>query len=68
MSMEWDELDRVAGYLSGRFAADEDTLAAAAGLAVRLDRLRRSSELFAGVCFSPDIERLSSRAMTPVAG
>ncbi len=63
-----DELSRVQGCLDGTIPADEQTLLAVDVLADRLNRLKKLNPLFAGVSFSPDLQRLSSRAMFSVAG
>lgn len=61
-----DEVSRVSGYLSGIYPADEQTLSAVAVLADRLERLK-DNPLFAGVSFSPDLQRLSNQAMVSMA-
>jgi hypothetical protein len=62
-----DELSRVSGCLNGIYPADEQTLSAVAVLADRLERLK-DNPLFAGVSFSPDLQRLSRQAMVSIAG
>jgi hypothetical protein len=61
-----DELSRVNGYLCGVYPADEQTLSAVAVLSDRLERLK-DNPLFAGVSFSPDLQRLSNQAMVSMA-
>ena len=50
------------GLSQGRYA-DEDTFSSIAVLADRLERLKKSSSLFADVTFSPQIEELASQEM-----
>lgn len=61
-----DEITRVSGCINGIYPADEQTLSAVAILADRLERLK-DNPLFAGVSFSPDLQRLSRQAMVSVA-
>lgn len=61
-----DELSRVSGYLGGVYPADEQTFSAVSVLADRLERLK-DNPLFAGVSFSPDLQRLSRQAMVSMA-
>jgi hypothetical protein len=48
--------------LMGERPADEQTCASMAILADRLERLKRSSDLFAGVAFSPYAQRMRRHA------
>jgi len=54
--------------LAGERPIDERTHASVAVLAERLERLQRSSSLFAGVTFSPDVQCLSRRREAVVVG
>jgi hypothetical protein len=54
---------RVVGRsLAGTRPVDEQTYASVAVLSERLERLRRSNGLFAGIELSPDVEALKRRA------
>lgn len=54
---------RVVGRsLSGARPVDEQTYASVAVLSERLERLKASSSLFAGIELSPDMEALKRRA------
>jgi len=55
----------VGASLSGRRPVDDKTYASVAVLSDRLERLRQSP-LFAGVTFSPQVERLRQHAEVPV--
>ncbi len=57
------EIMEVSNCISGRKPVDEGVLASVAILSDRLERLKNSSPLFAGVSFSPAVEQL---AMCPV--
>jgi hypothetical protein len=48
--------------LAGERALDEQTCASMAILAERLERLKQSNPLFAGVTFSPYVLRMKRRA------
>lgn len=61
-----DEISRVKGCINGIYPADEQTLSAVSALADRLERLK-DNPLFAGVSFSPDLQRLSRQAMVSMA-
>jgi len=54
--------------LSGERPADEQTQAAVAILAERLQRLQQNSRLFAGVAFSPHVRTLRRQAEALVMG
>jgi hypothetical protein len=54
--------------LAGERPVDEQTQAAVAILAERLERLKRSSRLFAGIAFSPQVKQLKQQAETLVVG
>ena len=45
--------------LSGQRAVDEDTFSSVAILAERLERLKRTSSIFANITFSPQAEELA---------
>ena len=45
--------------LSGQRAVDEDTFSSVAVLAERLERLKRTSSIFANITFSPQAEELA---------
>ena len=45
--------------LSGTRATDEDTLSSIAVLAERLERLKKTSSIFANITFSPQAEELA---------
>ncbi|HEG43777.1 MAG TPA: hypothetical protein ENH94_07005 [Phycisphaerales bacterium] len=45
--------------LSGQRAVDEDTFSSVAVLAERLERLKRTSNIFANITFSPQAEELA---------
>ena len=57
----YDEVDRVREHLDGLCPADEQTLSAVTVLAERMERLKRQGSLFAGISFSPNIQRLVGR-------
>jgi len=58
----------VRGALTGDAEIGEQTYASMAVLAERLERLKAGSDLFAGVEFSPEAERLRQHAYAvPVA-
>jgi hypothetical protein len=61
-----DEITRVNGCIQGIYPANEQTLSAVAVLADRLERLK-DNPLFAGVSFSPNLQRLSRQAMVSIA-
>ncbi len=45
--------------LSGQRAVDDDTFSSVAVLAERLERLKRTSSIFANITFSPQAEELA---------
>lgn len=53
------ELMEVSDCISGRKPVDEGVFASVAILSDRLERLKSSSSLFAGVSFSDDVEVLA---------
>lgn len=61
-----DEITRVSGCINGIYPADEQTLSAVSVLADRLDQLKDNPQ-FAGVSFSPDLQRLARQAMVSIA-
>lgn len=54
--------------LAGGRVVDEQTHAAVAVLAERLERLQQSSSLFAGIALSPHVNRLQRQAEALVLG
>jgi hypothetical protein len=58
----------VGASLAGRRPVDESTHASIGVLSDRLERLRQRSGLFAGVSFSPHVERLRQGAETVAVG
>jgi hypothetical protein len=48
--------------LLSKRAVDEETFASLAVLAERLERVKRLGNVFSNIEFSPDVERLKSRA------
>jgi hypothetical protein len=54
--------------LAGDRPVDEQTQAAVAILAERLQRLQQSSRLFAGITFSPHVNQLQRQAEALVVG
>ncbi len=63
-----DNIRIVNESLAGDRPVDEQTQAAVAILAERLQRLRQSSRLFAGITFSPHVRKLQERAEALVVG
>lgn len=57
----------VGDSLTGERPVDEQTCASMAILADRLERLKHSSDLFAGVAFSPYVQRMKRHAEAMVA-
>jgi hypothetical protein len=57
----------VSESLEGDRPVDEQTCASMAILADRLEQLKQSSNLFAGVTFSPYVQRMKRRAEAVVA-
>jgi hypothetical protein len=53
------EIMEVSNCISGIRPVDEGVLSSVAILSDRLERLKNSSSLFAGVSFSPDVEVLA---------
>ena len=68
MGMESNHCRIVAESLTGSRKVDEKTYASLAVLDERLERLRNTSETFAGIEFSPDAARLLSRKNTIAVG
>jgi hypothetical protein len=58
----------VGASLAGNRPVDEETYASVAVLNERLERLRRGGSLFAGIRFSPHVERLRRRAEVAAVG
>ena len=63
-----DNLRIVNESLAGERPVDEQTQAALAILAERLERLKESSSLFAEIGFSPHVKKLKRRAEALVMG
>lgn len=63
-----DNLRIVNESLAGERPVDEQTQAAVAILAERLQRLQQSSSLFAKIAFSPHVDRLQQQAQALVMG
>jgi hypothetical protein len=63
-----DNLRIVNETLTGDRPVDEQTQAAVAILAERLQRLKQSSRLFAGIAFSPHVRKLQKQAETLMVG
>jgi hypothetical protein len=63
-----DNLRIVNETLTGDRPVDEQTQAAVAILAERLQRLKQSSRLFAGIAFSPHVRKMQERAETLMVG
>ncbi len=63
-----DNLRIVNETLAGDRPVDEQTQAAVAILAERLERLKQSSRLFAGITFSPHVKKLKRQAEALVMG
>jgi hypothetical protein len=63
-----DNLRIVNETLAGERPVDEQTQAAVAILAERLERLKQSSRLFAGITFSPQVNKLREQAEALVMG
>ena len=63
-----DNLRIVNETLAGERPVDEQTQAAVAILAERLERLKQSSRLFAGITFSPQVKKLKRQAEALVMG
>ena len=63
-----DNLRIVNETLTGDRPVDEQTQAAVAILAERLQRLKQSSRLFAGITFSPHVRKLQKQAETLMVG
>ena len=53
------EIMEVSDCISGRRPVDESVLSSVAILSDRLERLKSSSSIFAGVSFSDDVEALA---------
>jgi hypothetical protein len=63
-----DNLRIVSESLAGERPVDEQTHAAVAILAERLERLQHSSSLFAEIGFSPHVKQLKQPAQAVVMG
>ena len=63
-----DNLRIINEALTGERPADEQTHAAMAILAERLERLKQSSSLFADITFSPHVKTLKQQAEALVLG
>lgn len=63
-----DNLRIVSETLAGERPVDEQTHTAVAILAERLERLKQSSRLFAGITFSPHVKNLKRQAEALVLG
>jgi len=63
-----ENLRIVSESLAGERPVDEQTHAAVAVLAERLERLKQSSSLFAKIAFSPQVQKLKQRAEALVVG
>ena len=63
-----DNLRIVNEALTGERPVDEQTHAAMAILAERLERLKQSSSLFADITFSPHVKKLKQQAEALVLG
>jgi hypothetical protein len=61
-----DNIRIVNECLAGERAVDEQTHAAVAILAERLERLRASSRVFAGISFSPQVKKFQRQAQALV--
>ncbi len=66
--MAMDSVGMVAASLAGERPVDEQTHAAVAILAERLERLKQSSGLFAQIAFSPHVQKLQKQAGALVLG
>ncbi len=58
----------VAESLAGKRQIDEQTFASLAVLGERLERLKERNEMFCGVAFSSDVERLQARRSAVMVG
>ncbi len=63
-----DHIRIVNEALAGDRPVDEQAQAAVAILAERLQRLKQSSRLFAGITFSPHVKKLQRQAEALVVG
>jgi hypothetical protein len=63
-----DNIRIVKECLAGERAVDEQTQTAVAILAERLERLKASSSLFAGISFSPQVKRLQRQVQAVAVG
>ena len=63
LATEQNEFGIITESLSGCRPTDEETYSSVAVLAERLERLKRSSKLFANITFSPHVEELASLEM-----
>lgn len=63
-----DNLRIISGTLAGERPVDEQTQAAMAILAERLERLKQRSSLFADIAFSPHAKKLARQAEALVIG
>jgi len=62
-----DEIKIVRESLRGRRPVDDATLASVDVLSERLERLKRSSSLFAGIMLSEHVQRLAARRVVSAA-
>lgn len=63
-----DNIRIVSATLAGDRPVDEQAQTAVAILAERLQRLKQSSRLFAGITFSPQVNKLQRQAEALVMG
>ena len=61
--METDHFGTINACLQGHQGADDRTLASIAILSDRLERLKQSHGMFAGISFSPEVNRLSGSVL-----
>ena len=58
-----DHFNVIKDCLSNGRAMDEDAMSSVAVLAERLERLKKTSSLFADIMFSPQVEELAQREL-----
>ncbi len=63
IAMDCTDHSVVMEAISGQRQVDDNTFSAVAVLAERLEKLKRSSSLFAGISFSPAVEELAAIEM-----
>jgi len=63
-----DDVKIVQASLRGSRPVDRKTMASVDVLVEKLERLKMSSRLFAGVDFSDHVKRLAARGAVPAAG